>query len=87
MATKFTKPVLREVTVQDARGRGGQAVVTLHSWGVTLRGKGTHRKLNITWAEMAQGMCLGSLNVIPPRFMQNRLGWLLELQRQETANG
>lgn len=76
MATKLTKPVVREVTMKDEVNQEGPVVVTVTQSGVVLRRKGTKRKLHVTWAELAQKAELPG--VAPAKFMNNHLGWLIE---------
>ena len=76
MATKLTKPVVREVTMKDEVDQEGPVVVTVTTSGVELRRKGTKRKLRVTWAELAQKANLPG--EAPAKFVGNHLGWLVE---------
>ena len=76
MATKLTKPVVREVTMKNEANQEGPVVVTVSQSGVELRRKGTKRKLRVTWAELAQKAELSG--EAPAKFLANHLGWLVE---------
>jgi len=76
MATKLTKPIIREVMMKDEQNQEGPVVVTISQDGVELRRKGTKRKLNVTWNELAQKAELPG--DAPAKFLSNSLGWLVE---------
>lgn len=76
MASKLTKPVTREVAVTDSNGVEGAVNATFTADGVTLQGKGTSRKLHITWEALAAAS--PAPPSIPAKFSANHLGWLVD---------
>ncbi len=76
MATKFTKPVRRELEISDLNGVSGDVVVTLTAHGLSFRAKGKQRELTLNWKEMNKLLVLPMK--APARFSGNPLGWLIE---------
>ena len=74
MATKLSKPVVREVEISDAVGVTGPVVLTINEKGIEFRGKGKQRKLFIAYKDMKP--------VLPPnapaKYTANPFGWLVE---------
>lgn len=76
MTTTLTKPVKREV---GTRRVGRSLVVEVDREGLVLRGKGTRRRLRVTWEQMTRALAAGELpGEMPARFVRDPLGWLLE---------
>lgn len=76
MATKLTKPVVREITLKDADGVEGPVNITLTASGIELRAKGKQRKYYFTFTEVNKILTLPS--TAPAKFTGNPLGWLVE---------
>ncbi len=76
MTTEFTKPISREMKMKDEFGHEGEVIVTLNSWGIDFRKKGTSRKIHVTWDKLAK------ITQIPPtapsKYVNNQMGWLVE---------
>lgn len=76
MTTPFSKPVSREFQLKDIYDHHGDVIITMMSYGLEFRKKGTSRKIKITWEE------IGSKAKIPPnapsKYVGNPLGWLVE---------
>lgn len=75
MATKLTKPVSREITIQDNVGYEGPVIVTFDAKGLTLRAKGKKRNLTVLWSSLGKSIVLPMQ--APAKFMANPLGWLV----------
>lgn len=76
MATKLTKPVVRETEVEDINGCKGDVCVTISAAGVAFH-KGKRRLPVIPWSEITK-LATIPLN-IPAKFSGNKIGWLVEL--------
>jgi len=74
MATKLSKPVVREIEITDAHGVTGPVVLTVTDKGLEFRGKGKQRKLFVSYKELKP--------VLPPnapaKYTANPFGWLVE---------
>jgi len=77
MTTEFTKSISREMKLKDEFGREGEVIVTMHSWGMEFRKKGTSRKLNVTWDKIAKQIQIPAH--APSKFVQNPFGWVVDL--------
>lgn len=71
MTTALTKPVHRVVPMRNG---DRELVVAVYSWGLVLRGKGTARRLRMTWEQVAAAA--PRPDEMPGGFMQNPLAWL-----------
>jgi hypothetical protein len=76
MATKLTKPVVRELTVEDINGCKGDVCVTVSEAGVAFH-KGKRKLPVIPWSEITKLATLPTN--IPAKFSGNKIGWLVEL--------
>lgn len=76
MATKLTKPVVRETELKDINNVTGPVIVTMDDRGITFRSKGRKRSFFRSWADIAKGAVVPS--TAPARFISNPLGWLVE---------
>lgn len=77
MATKFTKPIVRELEIADAKGNVASVVVTLAETGVQLRRKGSGgRVITASWADI--GSVAKMPENAPVKFYGDALGWLVE---------
>lgn len=89
MATKLTKPVVREVLlrvegnnvfnvcVEDGTVTPeGPVLVTMSTEGLELRRKGTGRKLFVPWGQL--GRAFEVPGDAPAKYCLNPLGWLVE---------
>lgn len=80
MATILSNRVVRVVRMADEFGCEGDVAVTLKGSGIELRGKGTNRRLSLTWRQLAAAADYPP--AAPSRFLANPLGWLVERSRQ-----
>lgn len=79
MATKLTKPVSREIEINDVHGNVGPVIATMTARGIILRGKGTKRQFTIAWESLRSA--IKAPVVMPARFSANVMGWLIERNR------
>lgn len=73
--TVLTKPVRREIEIEDAFGRRGPVILTVTGRGLELRAKGRKRKLFFSFSRLRPDVLPGS---IPGAFASNPLGWLVD---------
>ena len=84
MATKLTKPVVREVQVRAEdpatdEVKEGPVVVTMSANGLELRKKGAGRKVFLSWERIGKAIWLPEdAPEAPAKYINNHLGWLLE---------
>ena len=76
MTTEFTKPVSRQMILKDQFGHEGEVVVTLCSWGLEFRKKGTSRRIHATWEEIAKNIKIPP--TAPSKHFSNPMGWMIE---------
>ncbi len=77
MATKLTKPLSREIQIEDKFGKIGGVVITITSHGIEFRRKGSQkRKLFVEWKGMEK--VLGMNPEMPAKYSSNMFGWLIE---------
>jgi hypothetical protein len=76
MATKLTKPVVRETEVEDINGCKGDVCVTVSASGIAFH-KGKRKLPVIPWSEITKLATLPPN--IPAKFSGNKIGWLVEL--------
>ncbi len=76
MATKLTKPVTRELELEDINGCKGDVCVTITDKGVSFH-KGKRKLPPIPWDEITK-LCTMPPN-IPAKHSGNKIGWLVEL--------
>ncbi len=76
MATEFSKPVSRELKLQDIYEHTGDVIVTMASYGIEFRKKGTSRKLVVMWSDIASKAKIPAK--APAKYLNNPLGWLVE---------
>jgi len=86
MATKLTKPVVREVQlkavdelVDPPVESEGPVVVTMTTDGLELRKKGSGRKVSVSWERIGKAIWLPEdAPDAPAKYTNNQLGWLVE---------
>ena len=86
MATKLTKPVVREMQLKVVNDlidppteTEGLVVVTMTTDGLELRKKGTGRKIFISWDRIGRSIWLQEdAPDAPAKYTNNQLGWLVE---------
>jgi hypothetical protein len=76
MATKLTKPVVRETVLEDINGCKGDVCVTITASGIAFH-KGKRKLPVIPWSEITKLATLPPN--IPAKFSGNKIGWLVEL--------
>lgn len=76
MATKLTKPVTRELELEDINGCKGDVCVTISDKGVSFH-KGKRKLPNIPWDEIVKLATMPPN--IPAKHTGNKIGWLVEL--------
>jgi hypothetical protein len=79
MATKLNKPVTRKVTIADVNGVEGEVDVTMTGSGIVF--SSGRRKLGVVpWTHVVKGAT--PPGNMPGAFMNNYLGWLVELSNK-----
>jgi len=77
MTTKLTKPVMREVNVEDTNEIKGDVVVTLSDTGLIFQ-KGKRKTKTLPWSEITK---LAKAENLPEKYLENPMGWLMELDQ------
>lgn len=78
MATKLNKPITRKVIVTDVNGVEGEVDITMTGSGIVF--SCGRRKLGVApWSHIVKGAT--PPGNMPGAYMNNFLGWLLELQK------
>ena len=78
MATKLTKPVVREIQLKS-ESKEGPVLVTMSTDGLELRKKGTSRKVFISWKRVGKAIWLPEdAPDAPAKYVNNHLDWLIE---------
>lgn len=76
MASRLSKPVSREITLEDKYGHSGDVIVSMQPQGIKLRKKGTSRNLFVPWTDL--GKIINLPGTAPAKYAGNPLGWLVE---------
>ena len=87
MATPTEKPVSVEIEVEDEIGKKGKAVLTVHQWGVSIKGKGKGCELKAKWVDVVRGIPYVTLGHMPAKYVCNKIGWILEGAKDGQCDG